>query len=108
MVQFEGDRDFPLPPAELGAKLSDARFLAQCVPGAEAVKKSEPQEAVCVVRPGFSFARGTLEVTLRVLETVPGQSVRLEVVGKGIGSTSTVEAVAKLVPQGDGTHVHWV
>ena len=32
MLQFEGDRDFTLAPADLWAKLTDARFLVQCIP----------------------------------------------------------------------------
>ena len=77
MIQFEGDRDFALPPAALWAKLSDARFLVTCIPDVEAVAKSEPAEAVCTIRPGFAFVRGTLELTIRVTEAVPDQSVKL-------------------------------
>ena len=107
MVQLEGDRDFPLGPAELAAKLSDARFLVECIPGVEAVARSEAGSAVCTIRPGFSFVRGTLEVTVRVTEAVPGQSVRLALHSKGIGSSSDVEAALTLAPQEPGTRVHW-
>ena len=39
MLRFEGDRDFPHPPAELFAKLTDARFLASCIPDVEKVSE---------------------------------------------------------------------
>lgn len=108
MLHFEGDKDFTLPPPELLAKLGDARFLAECIPGVEAVTKSEPGLVLCVVRPGFSFVRGTLEITLRVAEGVPGSSLRYSVHGKGIGSSNDVEAELRVVPQGGGSHAHWV
>src|SRR5258708_2547627 len=104
-LHFEGDKDFPQPPAQVAAKLSDARFLAECIPGVEAVAKSEREEVVCTLRPGFAFVRGTLEVTLRVAEVVAGNSTRLLLHSKGIGSPSDVEAVLAFAPQGTGTRV---
>jgi carbon monoxide dehydrogenase subunit G len=88
-------------------KLSDARFLAGCVPGAEAVQQAERDKALCTIRPGFSFVRGTLELTLQVAEAVPDQSIRLLVHTKGIGSTSDVQADLTLAPQAAGTLLHW-
>jgi carbon monoxide dehydrogenase subunit G len=108
MAPFEGDRDFTVSPADLGAKLSDARFLAQCVPGVESVAQAEADHAVCTIRPGLAFARGTLEVSVRVAEAVAEKSVRLLLHSKGIGSSSDVEVLLTLAPQEGGTRVHWV
>ncbi|HEX5272524.1 MAG TPA: carbon monoxide dehydrogenase subunit G [Gemmataceae bacterium] len=108
MNQFDGDRDFALPPQALWEKLSDARFLVKCIPDVQSVARAEPGEAVCTIRPGFSFVRGTLELTLRVAEAVPAQSVRLLLLSKGMGNSSTVEATLALAPHETGTRVHWV
>jgi carbon monoxide dehydrogenase subunit G len=89
------------------AKLSDARTLADCVPGVESVARAEPQEVVCTIRPGLAFVRGTLEVTVRVVEAVPDTTLRYAVLSKGIGSSSEVEAVLALAPHDGGTRVHW-
>jgi carbon monoxide dehydrogenase subunit G len=107
MVRFEGDKDFPLAPAELWAKLTDARFLVQCIPDVESVKELEANRAVMVLRPGFSFVRGTLDMTLHVLDAVSPTSARYTVASKGIGSSADVEATVALAPQGTGTRVHW-
>ena len=107
MLHFEGDKDFPQPPAELWAKLSDLRFIVQCTPDVEAVVKTEANAAQIKVRPGFSFVRSTLEITLRVLEAVPRNSIRIAAHSKGIGSTSDVEASLVLAPRDDGTRIHW-
>jgi carbon monoxide dehydrogenase subunit G len=107
MLHFEGDKDFPQPPDQLWDKLSDARFLAGCVPGVETVSQAEREKVVCTLRPGFAFVRGTLELTLQVADAVPGRSARLLLHSKGIGSTSDVEADLTLAAQTGGTRMHW-
>src|SRR5260370_12955975 len=108
MLHFEGDKDLPLRLPALAAKLGDARFVVQCIPGTESVAMAEADRAVCTLRPGFSFVRGTLEVTLRVVEAVAATSTRLALHSKGIGSSSEAEVLLSYAAQGDGTRVHWV
>jgi carbon monoxide dehydrogenase subunit G len=107
MLHFDGTRDFGQPPGEVWARLTDARFLAQCLPGVETVKQADADAAECVLRPGFSFVRGTLELGMRVSERVKDISARILTNAKGIGSTSAVEATLRLSPQGNGTHLEW-
>jgi uncharacterized protein len=106
-MQFEGDQEFPLPPKDIFAKLSDARFLVECIPGRESVAHADAREAVCIQRPGFAFVRGTLELTIKVLEATPDSTIKYLQLGKGIGSSSSVETLVTLEPKGSGTHVHW-
>jgi carbon monoxide dehydrogenase subunit G len=108
MLRFEGDRDFPLPPADLFAMLTDARFLVACVPDVEKVSEQEADRAVFTVRPGLAFARGTLEVTLQVVEKAPPTSARMMMTSKGVGSSSTVEASLGLAAADGGTRMHWI
>src|SRR5438067_9817134 len=105
MLHFQGDKQFEKAPAEVAAKLSDARFLAQCIPGAEAVTIAESDHVVCTLRPGFAFVRGTLELTLRVIERLAGSSVRLHLHSKGIGTTSNVEASMEFSAADGGSRV---
>ena len=107
MVRFEGEKDFPQAPADLWAKLTDARFLAQCIPDVESVKEGHADHAELVLRPGFSFVRGTLDVSLRVLDAVSPTAARYVVTSKGIGSSADVEATVALAPEGTGTRVRW-
>jgi carbon monoxide dehydrogenase subunit G len=94
-------------PDEVWAKLSDARFLVQCIPDAQVVGQPEPTVAVCKLRPGFAFVRGTLEVTLRVIEATAPSTVRLSLFSKAMAASSEVEALLALTPKDEGTHVHW-
>jgi carbon monoxide dehydrogenase subunit G len=107
MVRFEGDQDFRQPPAELFARLTDARFLVQCIPDVESVTQAEGERAALVLRPGFAFVRGTLEVTLELMEAMQPESARWRLTSKGIGSSSEVEAALALAEQDGGTRVHW-
>src|SRR4029077_20364403 len=107
MLHFEGDKDFSQAPAELYAKLSDPRFVVDCVPDVESVARAEPEIVVCILRPGFTFVRGTLELTIRVADAVSAQSLRWLLHTKGIGTTSDVETALTFTPQNGGTHLHW-
>jgi carbon monoxide dehydrogenase subunit G len=108
MLRFEGDRDFPQAQAEVCARLTDPSFLVQCIPDVESVTRLEADRASLVLRPGFAFVRGTLDVTLQVVDAVPPTSARLLLHSKGIGSSANVEAALDLAPEGNGTRVHWV
>jgi uncharacterized protein len=107
MVRFEGKRDLSQKPDELFAKLTDVRFLVQCIPDVETVRQVEAGRAELVVRPGLAFVRGTLELVVRVLERQPPTSARLQFSSKGIGSSSEVEATLALAARESGSHVHW-
>jgi carbon monoxide dehydrogenase subunit G len=107
MVRFEGDKDFSLGPEDLFAKLTDARFLVQCIPDVETVRQLEADRAEVVLRPGLAFVRGTLDVVLRVANVEAPKAAQLLLSSRGIGSSSEVVATLALVPQESGTRVHW-
>jgi carbon monoxide dehydrogenase subunit G len=107
-LRFEGERDFPQqPPAALFARLSDARFLVQCIPDVEKVTAEAADSASLVLRPGFSFVRGTLDVALSVVDVVSPTAARVVLLSKGIGSSADVEATLALSEHDGGTRVHW-
>jgi carbon monoxide dehydrogenase subunit G len=107
MLKFEGDRDFVLAPADLWAKLTDPRFIVQCLPDVETVSESDVDHAVLVLRPSFAFVRGTLHMTMRIVDRVAPGSARVVVNSKGIGNSSTVEATMTFTGTDAGTRVHW-
>jgi len=108
MLRFEGDKTFGRPQAEVWAKLTDARFLLECLPDVDQVSVAEADQAVFVIRPGLAFVRGNLDVTARIIEKVEHTSIRYLLLSKGIGSSSTVETLLTLVARDNQTQVHWV
>src|SRR5262249_25020985 len=107
MLHFEGDREFSQSPSDLWPKLANIQFLASCVPDAESVAFPEADTAQLVLRPGLSFVRGTLDLTMKLTERVENTSARLLLTTKGIGTTSTVESAYTLAPTETGTRLHW-
>jgi carbon monoxide dehydrogenase subunit G len=106
MIHFEGVESFPASPADVFAKLSDAGFLASCLPDTTVVSGT-PDRAEWKVRPKLAFLSGELETVATVTERAEGERVKYRLETKGVGSGSVVEAVLTFAPDGTGTHVTW-
>jgi carbon monoxide dehydrogenase subunit G len=107
MINFDGQKDFPRHAlATLFERLSDTRFLVQCVPDVHEIKEQAREQAKFVLRPGFAFIRGSLDVSMRVTEAA-SPTIRLVLTSKGIGTSSEVEAVLTLTALEAGTRVNW-
>ncbi len=108
MIHFEGVQPFALPVAEVAAKLSDAGFLAHCVPDAQ-VTEATPDKAVGKIKPKLSFLTGSLTLEATATARDPGKSVAYQLVTKTIGASSTVTTRLEFQEaEGGGTAVHWV
>jgi carbon monoxide dehydrogenase subunit G len=106
MIHFEGDRSFPPPVAAVAERLSDAGYLASCLPDAQ-VSEAAPERAVWKLKPRLSFLTGSLTVEMTRTALEAGQSVGFRVFAKAIGATSTVLAQLRFAPAEGGTTVHW-
>ncbi len=107
MTRFEGEKLFPLTPAELWGKLTDARFLVACLPDVESVAEIDADHAVLVIKPGFAFVRGKLDANLQVSEKAAPNSAKLVLASKGIGSSSRVEISINIDAHVHGSKLHW-
>ena len=106
MIHFEGVQSFPLPVAEVAAKLSDAGFLANCVPDAQ-ISEATPDKSVGKIKPKLSFLTGSLTLEADVTAREVGKSVAYKLVTKTIGASSTVTTKLEFVEAEGGTAVHW-
>src|SRR5262245_48753492 len=107
MIHFEGDKTFPLPVAEAAAKLSDAGFLANCLPDAQ-VSEATPDKAAWKLRPKLAFLTGSLNVEMTTTNREAGKSVAYKVYAKALGASSTVMTNLTFAEApGGGTAVHW-
>lgn len=105
MIHFEGTESFPLPPADVAAKLSDAGWLAKCIPDAE-IAVAERDHAAWKVKPKLAFAAGVLDSTATVVRRT-ADSVKYRITAKGVGAGSTVEATLTFREADGGTAVDW-
>jgi uncharacterized protein len=106
-MQFEGDKDFPLPPAEVWPKLSDARFLVDSLKNSPEVLLREEHAAEWRVKPAASFISGTMDTRLEITERKPPEEMTVVLTSKGIGSSSTTVVNLKLMPNEGGSRIHW-
>ncbi|MEX0586431.1 MAG: SRPBCC domain-containing protein [Pirellulales bacterium] len=106
-IELTGDESFGVSAEQLFAKLVDLDFLASVLPDVESCQKVDSATLSCVVRPGFSFLRGRLTVTIAVAEQNPPVSARLDVTSKGIGTTIRVDARLEIDPCPAGSHLRW-
>ena len=107
MIHFEGDKSFPLPLAQVAAKLSDAGFLANCLPDAQ-VSEATPEKATWKLRPKLAFLTGSLNVEMARTAREEGKSVAFRVYAKAMGASSTVNALLTFAEaEGGTTAVHW-
>jgi uncharacterized protein len=107
MIHFEGDRSFPMPVAEVAARLSDAGFLANCLPEAT-VSEATPDKAAWKIRPKLAFLTGSLNVEMTTTGREAGKSASFKVFAKALGASSTVTSTLTFAEAGTGTAVHWI
>jgi carbon monoxide dehydrogenase subunit G len=106
MIHFEGVEAYTSGPDAVYAKLSDAGFLAGCLPDTR-VGLATADRAEWKVKPKLPFLSGELETVAVVTDRTAGQTVKYRLDTKGIGSGSVVEAVLTFTPDGTGTKVTW-
>ena len=107
MIHFEGHREFPLPIADVFAKLGDAAFIVSCLKDVDEVIAMSADHAEWKLRPGFSFIRGTLDIKMEILERIANTSIKVRLNSRGIGATSTVESTIAFQSKESGTAVDW-
>jgi carbon monoxide dehydrogenase subunit G len=106
MIQFEGDRRFPLPLPAVFQKLSDAAFLVGCLPDAK-IEEATPDRAAWKLKPKLSFMTGSLDAVMDVTEREPDRTASFRIVTKAIGASATVTATLHFQTSESGTAIHW-
>jgi carbon monoxide dehydrogenase subunit G len=107
MLHLTGEEKIEQPPDVLWLSLARPEFLCQCFPGVDRVVRSDDRSAAIVVRPGFSFVRGTLDVSFEFTETDAPRSARALIHVKGIGSSAELEMQFHTTLSDGGTLVAW-
>lgn len=102
MEPIRGEETFDAPPRKVYAALTDLDALSKNIPDVQSAAKVDDRTLQCTVRPGFSFVRGTLKSTIRLLETVPDERVKIGVTASGIGMGMEIEARLKIDPLDGG------
>ena len=107
MLRLSGEEQFDRSPDDLWPVLTKPEFLCQCFPGVDRTVRADDRSAAVIVRPGFSFIRGTLEVAFEFVESHPPSTATVKIHIKGIGSSAELETRLQLLPTEGGTRVSW-
>jgi hypothetical protein len=106
-LEFGGQERFDAPPERVYAALTEPQAIADSLPDLESWRQVDPCSIECVVRPGFSFLRGSLKVTVVAERVDPPRSATMRIHSKGIGAEVVVESDFELEPADAGSRLTW-
>ncbi len=106
-LTFGGQEMFASAPTRLFQLLTDVDSMARVIPDLASSEKLSDRAIRCVVRPGFSFLRGTLNLDLNLSDVQPDSRARMTVDASGIGVNMTVVSELEVQPQDQGSVLHW-
>jgi carbon monoxide dehydrogenase subunit G len=107
-LEFSGQERFQSPIERVFAALTDLDALAAGLPDLVSATRDGPDTVRCIVRPGFAFLRGTLNLEVRLVEQTPPERARIDVRSSGIGQSLRAESTVVLAgAEGGGTVLDW-
>jgi carbon monoxide dehydrogenase subunit G len=104
---FGGEERFTADAPTVYAALTDLDTLAASIPDLVSTERVDDRTLKAVVRPGFSFLRGTLRLTLELERDDGKRGAVVRTAAEGIGVGMKVEATMSVEPDGTGSKVRW-
>jgi len=106
-TEFGGQERFAASSERLYALLTNLDSMAETIPDLVSAEKVDPQTLKCVVRPGFSFLRGTMRLSIALADCQPPERATMNITAQGIGLSMGVNSNLRIVPEGDGSRLEW-
>ena len=106
-IEFGGEEAFRASPEKLYGLLTDLDAMSATIPDLVSAEKVDGRMMKCVVRPGFSFLRGTMRLTIMLGETDPPSAAVMTVAAQGIGVSMSVLSRLEISPEDDGSRLTW-
>jgi len=97
-MQFGGEELFAAPQQTVYDMLVDLDALAAGIPDVVSTERVDDRTLRAVVRPGFSFLRGTMKLKIELAELRPPNSALMRIDSQGIGVSMIVESRMRLEP----------
>ncbi len=106
---FHGEELLAAPPARVLATLSDLEALGACIPGLVSSERVDGRTLRAVVRPGFSFLRAHLRLTVTLAKPTAPASVAIRLAAQGIGVSLNVDSCLRVEARDEGraSAVRW-
>ncbi|HEX3870394.1 MAG TPA: SRPBCC domain-containing protein [Pirellulales bacterium] len=106
-IEFGGEESFTSPPERVFDVLTDLDHMARTIPDLVSSQRVDDHTLKCVVRPGFSFLRGTMKLTIAIADVHRPTDARMNVDASGIGVTMRVESQIRVESEGPGSKLLW-
>lgn len=106
-TQFGGEELFAASPERVFAVLTDLDALAASIPDLVSSERPDASTLRCVVKPGFSFLRGTLKLAITMADLQPPRSATMTVVAQGIGVSMQVRSSIEIEAAETGSRLRW-
>jgi carbon monoxide dehydrogenase subunit G len=105
--EFGGQEQFQATPQALYGLLTNLDSMAATIPDLVSAEKVDDCTIKCVVRPGFSFLRGTMKLNLSLGEASPPERATMHVDAQGIGVAMKVVSQLSIAPREAGSQLDW-
>ncbi len=106
-IEFGGEERFKASPEQLYRLLTDLDVMATVIPDLVSSERLDDTTLKCVIKPGFSFLRGTLRMSLQLVECQPSEHATMQVEAQGIGVGMNIMSTLRIVPDGTGSELFW-
>jgi carbon monoxide dehydrogenase subunit G len=106
-LTFGGEETFSVSPERLFAALTDLDQLTKTIPDLVSSERIDDQTLHCVVRPGFSFLRGTLRLAIEIVDLDAPKSASMKIAADGIGAHFNIESRLQIDPIESGSRLIW-
>jgi 2-furoyl-CoA dehydrogenase large subunit len=106
-LTFGGEETFSVPPERLFAALTDLDQLLKTIPDLVSSEKIDDRTLHCVVRPGFSFLRGTLRLAITIVDRDAPKSASMRISADGIAAHISIESRLQIDPIEGGSRLAW-
>lgn len=105
--EFGGEEMFAAPPDRVFALLTDLDALAASIPDLVSSERPDANTLCCVVKPGFSFLRGTMKLNITIADVQAPRSAIMTVAAQGIGVSMQVRSSIEVEPASTGARLRW-
>jgi len=106
-AQFGGEELFRAAPERLYAQLTDLEAMMRTIPDLVSSERVDDRSMRCVVRPGFSFLRGTLKLVISLDDLQPPTAASMHIAAQGIGVSMRVASKLRIAADAGGSKLAW-
>ncbi len=106
-IEFGGEELFDATPEQLFGLLTNLDAMAATIPDLVSSERVDEHTLKCVVRPGFSFLRGKMNLAISLGDITPPAQAAMNVTASGIGVAMDVVSQLNIAPEGAGARLNW-